>query len=84
MAVPNWEILMKDLLSHMIQGITGHECEIIEENSTGFVVFKVRVPQEDVGIVIGKGGKTINAIKNVLKISAIREGIRVDIQVEEA
>ena len=74
---------MKDLLSHMIQGIIGKECEISEEDSNGYIVFKVKVPQEDVGIIIGRSGKTINAIKNVLKINAIREGIRVDIQVEE-
>ncbi len=75
---------MKDLLSHMIQGITGIECEVSEEDSDGFVVYKVKVPQEHVGVVIGRSGKTINAIKNVLKINAIREGVRVDVQVEEA
>jgi predicted RNA-binding protein YlqC (UPF0109 family) len=75
---------MKNLLSHMIQGITGKECQITEEDSDGFIVFKIRIPQEDMGVVIGRGGKTINAIKNVLKITAIREGVRVDIQVEEA
>ena len=68
----------------MILGITGKECEISEENSDGFIVFKVRVPKEDVGMVIGRSGKSINAIKNILKIIAIKEGIRVDIQVEEA
>lgn len=81
---------MRDLLSYMILGITGKECEISEENSDlpeqagGFIVYKVKVPSEDVGIVIGRGGKTINAIKNVLKINAIREGLRIDVQVEEA
>lgn len=74
---------MQDLLSHMILGITGKECEISEENSDGFIVYKVKVPREDVGIIIGRGGKTINAIKNVLRINAIREGLRVDVQIEE-
>ncbi|OGH17043.1 MAG: hypothetical protein A3C30_02210 [Candidatus Levybacteria bacterium RIFCSPHIGHO2_02_FULL_40_18] len=75
---------MRELLSHMIQGITGKKCEISEENSNGFVVFKLNVPQEDVGLIIGRSGKTINAIKNILKIIAIRDGVRVDVQVEEA
>ena len=77
-------ITMRDLLSHMILGITGKECEISEENSDGFIVYKVKVPSDAVGIVIGRSGKTINAIKNVLKINAIREGVRVDVQIEEA
>ena len=75
---------MRDLLSYIITGITGKECEISEENSDGFIVFKVKEPKEDIGIVIGRSGKTINAIKNVLKINAIREGVRIDVQVEEA
>jgi predicted RNA-binding protein YlqC (UPF0109 family) len=76
---------MKDLLSHMITGILGDEVEIREEKSEdGFITFFVDVPKENVGMVIGKGGKTISALKNVLKIRAIRENVRVDIQVNEA
>ncbi|HVZ66884.1 MAG TPA: KH domain-containing protein [Patescibacteria group bacterium] len=75
---------MQDLLSHILEGILGEPVEIKEETSEGFTNFVVNVPKDKVGIVIGKGGKTINAIKNVLKIRAIRENVRVDIQVNEA
>jgi len=76
---------MKDLLSHMITGILGEEVEIKEETSEeGFITFSLDVPKESVGMVIGRGGKTINALKNILKIRAIRDNVRVDIQVNEA
>ncbi len=74
---------MQDLLSHIIEGIIGEKVDISEENSDGFTNFIVEIPKDQVGIVIGRGGKTINAIKNILKIRAIRENIRIDVQVNE-
>ncbi len=75
---------MEDLLSHIISGITGKPADVRQESQDGFTVFQVNIPKDQVGIIIGRGGKTINAIKNVLKIRAIKEGTRVDIQVNEA
>ena len=75
---------MKDLLSHIVEGILGEKVEIEEVNDNDFIVYKLSIPKENVGIIIGKGGKTINAIKNVLKIRAIRENVRVDVEVNEA
>ncbi len=68
----------------MMSGIIDSPVDITEETSDGFTVFKVKIPKDQVGLIIGRGGKTINAIKNVLKIRAMKEEIRVDIQVEEA
>lgn len=67
----------------MISNIITGEADIEQEESEGFIVFKVRVPKDEVGLVIGKGGKTINALKNILKIRAIKENVRIDIQVDE-
>jgi len=75
---------MQDLVSYMIENIVDGPVEVTETDDNGFKVFQVRIPKDQVGIVIGKGGKTINALKNILKIRAIKEGVRVDIQVEEA
>lgn len=68
----------------MVSGIIDIPSDINEETSEGFTVFKVRAPKDQIGLLIGRGGKTINAIKNILKIRAIKEGVRVDIEVEEA
>ena len=75
---------MQELLTYMLNNIVDGPVEVTEENSEGFIVYKVSVPQDQVGMVIGKGGKTINALKNILKIRAIKEDVRVDIQIQEA
>lgn len=57
---------------------------IDEQDIEGFVTLSVTAPQEQIGKIIGKGGKTINAIKQIVKIKAIKEDKRVEIEVKEA
>ena len=40
-------------------------------------VLRLHVAQEDMGRVIGKGGRVANALRTLLNIAAAREGIRV-------
>lgn len=75
---------MKDLLEYILQNIIDEKSITVEENDQdGFVTLKIIAPKESMGRIIGKGGKTVNAIKNILKIRAIKEGKKVDIQVVE-
>ena len=57
---------------------------IDEQDVDGFVTLSVTAPQEQIGKIIGKNGKTINAIKQIVKIKAIKENKRVEIEVKEA
>ena len=57
---------------------------IDEQDVDGFVTLSITAPQEQIGKIIGKGGKTINAIKQIVKIKAIKENKRVEIEVKEA
>lgn len=75
---------MQELLTFMLNNIVDGPVEVTEENSEGFIIYRVSVPKDQVGMVIGKSGRTINALKNILKIRAIRENVRVDIQIDEA
>ena len=75
---------MKELLSHILEGIVDGPVEVAEETLEGITNFIVSIPRDQVGLVIGRGGKTINAIKNIMKIRAIRENVRIDIQINEA
>lgn len=75
---------MQELLTYMLNNIIDGPVEVTEENSEGFIIYKVSVPQDQIGMVIGKGGKTINALKNILKIRAIKEDVRIDIQIQES
>lgn len=75
---------MKDLLFYMLQNILETDDFSVEEkDDNGFVVYTVSLPPNEIGKIIGKGGKTINSLKNILKIRAIKENKKIDIQVAE-
>ncbi len=75
---------MKDLLAYILeQTIPEAKSEIEEEEQDGFVRLRVTVPQEYMGKIIGKSGKNISAIKNILKIRAIKEGKKIEVDVIE-
>lgn len=76
---------MKDIASYIFTSILpdGVEFTIDEDDNNGFITLFVTVPTEHMGKVIGKGGKTINAIKNILKIKAIKDGKKVEIELKE-
>lgn len=75
---------MRDLLSYILDKIIDAKLEVSEEKEDGVILLKIKAPSEYIGRIIGKNGKTINAIKNVLKIKAVKEGTRLDIEVLEA
>jgi len=74
---------MKDLLNYILENIVEGKFSVEEEDQDGFIIYKVTVPADEIGKIIGKGGKTINALKNILKIRAIKENKKIDIQIAE-
>jgi predicted RNA-binding protein YlqC (UPF0109 family) len=52
-----------------------------EEKENNKVVFQLKVAQEDVGKVIGKKGRTANAIRTLLSAVAAREGKRAILEI---
>jgi len=76
---------MKDLLVYILENILTDEekFRVEEEVSEESVHLQIYLQPDSMGKVIGKGGKTINAIKNILKIKAIKDQIRVEVEVLE-
>lgn len=73
---------MKETLEYILNAIIEDQNIVVEETEEeGVIIFKIYAPQDQIGRIIGKGGKTINALKNILKIRAIREEKKIDIQV---
>lgn len=67
----------------MLDSIIEGEYTVTEEDQEGFIVYKITAPTDQIGRVIGKNGKTINALKNILKVRAVKEGKKVDVQIAE-
>lgn len=77
---------MKDLLIYILNNLVDNPDQIKVEETTdenGLVTLNATVAASDMGKVIGKGGKVINAIRQVVRIRAIKEGKRVTINVAE-
>lgn len=76
---------MKDLLNFIITSIVTKpdEVKIEEELSEGNVDLILTVDPSDMGIVIGKNGQTIRAIRKLLAVRAIAENVRVNMQLND-
>ena len=76
---------MKDTLSLIMSSIVENpdDVRIEETQEDGIVSLVVHVNPSDMGRVIGKNGKIIRAIRNVMKIPAIKQNKRVDINISE-
>lgn len=74
---------MKDALTKIIKSIVTDEkaVKIEEETIDTSVNYTISVGTEDVGKVIGKEGKIIRAIRNVMKIPAMKQGKRITINI---
>lgn len=74
---------MKQALEYMLDHVIEGEYELAEEDRDGFIVYTIKAPTDQIGRVIGKNGKTINAMKNILKIKAVKDNVKVDLEISE-
>ena len=76
---------MKDLLNYIVQSlVTKPESIVIDETSEeGNLNLTLTVDPSDMGLIIGKNGGTIRAIRKLLTVRAIAENVRVNLQLTE-
>ncbi len=71
---------MKQLIEYIVSNIVNHpETVTITEEATDdkdTTKYLIKVDPEDVGRVIGKQGKVIKAIRQIIRIAAIQKGTR--------
>ncbi len=75
---------MEDLLAYLARALVDDpdavEVEGFEEDD-GTIVLELRVAPEDTGKVIGRGGRTIAALRTIVKASSVKESRRVLVDV---
>lgn len=76
------EELLQLLIDPLITDKKKFKIEKIQEENG--IKFLVSVSKDDIAKVIGREGKMIKAIKNLLKIRAIKENVFANVEVQEA
>lgn len=76
---------MKDLLEYIVKNlVTNPDTVSVDEQSvSGNVNLNLTVDPSDMGLIIGKGGSTIHAIRKLLTVRAIAENVRINLQLVE-
>ena len=74
--------LIESLLEPLVENIKKVSIEKSQEGKN--VKYTVHVPKKDIAKVIGKEGKMIKSIKNLVKIRSIKEDLFTTIEVSEA
>jgi len=74
---------MKKLLEFLVKTIVDSPKDVsVKENQEGDeITLELKVNPEDIKVVIGKEGKTIKALRELVKIKAIKEKKRIRINV---
>ena len=72
--------VLEDALEHLVRGIVDNSDEVSVELTTGRRgrTLQIRVHPDDLGKVIGRGGRTATALRTVMSAVGGR-GIRVDV-----
>jgi hypothetical protein len=75
---------MKELLTYIINNIVNmpEKVKINLEQTDEESLFTVTLPKEEIGTVIGSGGKTIRAIKTLLSLKG--KGKNFSLEIKEA
>ena len=71
-----------ELVEYVVKSLVDDPDSVAVEESrdAGQVVLELRVVEPDMGRVIGKSGRVINAIRAIVQIAAAKKGERVSLE----
>ncbi len=74
---------MKDLLEFLTRALVEDPdaVEVEEFEEDGDLVYEISVADDDLGRVIGKGGRVANALRSVAKAAAVKQERRVIVDI---
>jgi predicted RNA-binding protein YlqC (UPF0109 family) len=74
---------MKELLESIAKSLVDYpdEVSVNEVEGDNSIILELRVAKDDMGKVIGKQGRIAKAIRTVVKAAAIKENVRVTVEI---
>lgn len=76
---------MKEFVEYIVKNLVDNPDQVFikEIEGSNTLIIELSVEKADIGKVIGKRGKTINAIRTLLMSVASRNGLRVNLEILE-
>jgi hypothetical protein len=76
---------MAELLAYLARELVDDPAAVRVEadERDGALVLRLHVAADDVGKVIGRGGRIVRALRAVIRASAVREGRRVFVEIAD-
>lgn len=76
---------MKDLIEYIAKSLVDDPASVsvTEIEGASAVILELRVAPEDMGRVIGRGGRVANAMRTLLRVVAAKQGKRASLEIIE-
>ena len=76
---------VKELVEYIAKKLVNDPASVAvsEFEDSGRITVELHVPKDEMGRVIGKGGRVANSIRILLRVAAARDGKRVSLDIIE-
>ena len=77
--------IMKELIEYIDKSIVSNPDDVVvssTENDDGVVTYILQVHPDDKGRVIGRQGRVAQAIRSLLRVAAVKNGLHVSLEIE--
>lgn len=76
---------MKDTLVFLLTSIVDHPDDVVvdEDTSDDKTTLTIHAHADDLGKIIGKSGRIIRALRDLMKLMAAKQGVYVDVVIAE-
>ncbi len=77
---------MKEFIEYLVKSIVKmpEAVSVTQQNVEGSTVYTIKVDDSEMGLIIGKQGKTIRSIRDLAKAKAIKDNVRIRIELIES
>ncbi len=77
---------MKDLVEYIVKSLVDDPDSVVvaEVQAPAMIILELSVAADDMGRVIGKGGRIIDSIRTLLQVPAAKQGKKVSLELLEA
>jgi predicted RNA-binding protein YlqC (UPF0109 family) len=79
----NSQASMRELVEFIAKSLVDDPSQVYVSEIEGesSVILELRVGPEDMGRIIGRGGRTVNAMRTLVRVLAAKQGRRVTLEV---